>query len=82
MKIMFENSKYSESHDMKLRYNDKGEPVYKDGTIIKRLKKTPINTQSYHNINMINAPLPINTATPIMYNPNYNDIKPRGDSTP
>lgn len=28
-----------------------------------------INTGAYHNINMVNAPSPINTARPIMYNP-------------
>jgi hypothetical protein len=45
-----------------------------------KLKPAGVNTQSYHNINMIKAPSPINTARPIMYNPNYNDIQPRGAS--
>lgn len=41
-----------------------------------------INTGAYHNINMVNAPSPINTARPIKYNPNYNDIQVRGEIQP
>lgn len=34
-----------------------------------KLKPAGVNTSAYHNINMIKAPSPINTARPIMYNP-------------